>query len=226
MRNEIINNQKNYPRNILEDLGITEEPDAELEYNLRILTSPRGGCLTGDRTRILELFYKEGCSVEQTADRLQTSKGHIRRELHRIRHLLKKNILSIYFGPRRKYHYTKNDRVRGGLRRRYSFSLCPDELGGNLIYDDFPEDLFLSEWILPDEPELLICEGESIPIEDLELSVRSYNCLKRAGYNTAGSIARAGKSELSKVRNMGKKSLDEIERTLKSVGLVLEDYGI
>ena len=56
-------------------------------------------------------------------------------------------------------------------------------------------------------------------IEDLELSVRSFNCLKRAGISTVEDIINMTESELMKVRNLGKKSLDEVTFKVHSLGL-------
>lgn len=56
-------------------------------------------------------------------------------------------------------------------------------------------------------------------IEDLELSVRSFNCLKRAGIVTVEDLVNKTQSEMMKVRNLGKKSLDEVTNKLHSLGL-------
>ena len=56
-------------------------------------------------------------------------------------------------------------------------------------------------------------------IEDLELSVRSFNCLKRAGISTVEDITNMTETEMMKVRNLGKKSLDEVTAKLHSLGL-------
>ena len=56
-------------------------------------------------------------------------------------------------------------------------------------------------------------------IEDLELSVRSFNCLKRAGISTVEDIINMTEQELMKVRNLGKKSLDEVTNKIHSLGL-------
>ena len=58
-----------------------------------------------------------------------------------------------------------------------------------------------------------------MPIEDLELSVRSYNCLKRAGITTVEDLANKSEADMMKVRNLGKKSLDEVINKLHSLGL-------
>ena len=72
------------------------------------------------------------------------------------------------------------------------------------------------------EPE----EEETInikPIEDLDLSLRAYNCLKRANIHTVGDILSRDRQELSKIRNFGKKSFLEVEEKLNSMGLELND---
>ena len=58
-----------------------------------------------------------------------------------------------------------------------------------------------------------------MPIEELELSVRSYNCLKRAGISTVQDLANKSEAEMMKVRNLGKKSLDEVINKLHSLEL-------
>lgn len=55
-------------------------------------------------------------------------------------------------------------------------------------------------------------------IEELELSVRSFNCLKRAGINTVNDLIAKSEEEMMKVRNLGKKSFDEVKEKLKSLG--------
>lgn len=58
-------------------------------------------------------------------------------------------------------------------------------------------------------------------IEELDLSVRSYNCLKRAGINTVQELSEKSVEDMMKVRNLGKKSLEEVERKLSDLGLGL-----
>ncbi len=56
-------------------------------------------------------------------------------------------------------------------------------------------------------------------IEELDLSVRSYNCLKRAGINTVGELAQKTTEEMMRVRNLGRKSLKEVSQKLHEIGL-------
>ena len=59
-------------------------------------------------------------------------------------------------------------------------------------------------------------------IEELDLSVRSYNCLKRAGINTVEDLTDKSEEDMMKVRNLGRKSLEEVINKLQNLGLDLK----
>ncbi len=63
---------------------------------------------------------------------------------------------------------------------------------------------------------------ENFPIEELELGVRSYNCLKRVGIETIGDLTSKSEAELAAIPNFGKKSVDEVRETLAAHGLTLK----
>jgi DNA-directed RNA polymerase subunit alpha len=63
------------------------------------------------------------------------------------------------------------------------------------------------------------------PVEDLELTVRSYNCLKREGIDTIGQLATMSEEELMNIRNLGMKSVDEIRSKLLEYGYALASEG-
>ncbi len=65
----------------------------------------------------------------------------------------------------------------------------------------------------------------TMPIEELELSVRPYNCLKRAGINTVGDLLQRTEDEVVNVKNFGRKSLDEVKEKLAALGLELRRRG-
>jgi DNA-directed RNA polymerase subunit alpha len=73
----------------------------------------------------------------------------------------------------------------------------------------------------PGTPAQLQGEEWGILIEELELGVRSYNCLKRAGIQTVGDLISKSESELNAIPNFGKKSIDEVIETLHARGLDL-----
>jgi DNA-directed RNA polymerase subunit alpha len=62
---------------------------------------------------------------------------------------------------------------------------------------------------------------ENFPIEELELGVRSYNCLKRVGIETIGDLVTKTENELAAIPNFGKKSIEEVKETLQTHGLTL-----
>jgi DNA-directed RNA polymerase subunit alpha len=74
------------------------------------------------------------------------------------------------------------------------------------------------------EPSAAIPGGDGLDeilIEELELGVRSYNCLKRAGVQTVGDLVRKSQSELNAIPNFGQKSIEEVKETLNARGLSL-----
>jgi DNA-directed RNA polymerase subunit alpha len=77
-------------------------------------------------------------------------------------------------------------------------------------------DSFMSEHQYTQNAQIL-----ELPIEDLDLSVRSYNCLKRAGINTVDELTQKSEEDMMKVRNLGKKSLKEVKQRLEDLGLSL-----
>ncbi|MBK1637438.1 DNA-directed RNA polymerase subunit alpha, partial [Rhodovulum adriaticum] len=71
-----------------------------------------------------------------------------------------------------------------------------------------------------DETEQLL----TLTLEELDLSLRAFNCLKRAGLNTVGEILEVPVTELAKIKNFGKKSFEEVKEKVEDLGLgLLED---
>ena len=62
-----------------------------------------------------------------------------------------------------------------------------------------------------------------MPIEDMDLTVRSYNCLKREGVHTVGELVTRSEADLLDIRNFGAKSIDEVKMKLAAMGLALKD---
>ena len=73
----------------------------------------------------------------------------------------------------------------------------------------------------PQETEYIA--AYNLPIEDLNFSVRSYNCLKREGINTVGQLAECSETDLMDIRNFGEKSINEVKIKLASMSLTLKD---
>jgi DNA-directed RNA polymerase subunit alpha len=75
----------------------------------------------------------------------------------------------------------------------------------------------------PGQPQAVATEGDDRLIEELEVGVRAYNCLKRAGIQTVGDLIQRSESELNAIPNFGKRSTDEVKEALTQLGLALRD---
>ena len=81
-----------------------------------------------------------------------------------------------------------------------------------------------SDHIVPANAEAEPLSGDlALTIEDLNLSVRSYNCLKREGINTVGELVQRSEQELMDIRNFGQKSIDEVKGKLEELDLSLRE---
>ncbi len=109
--------------------------------------------------------------------------------------------------------------------------LSPDEalgLGARIMSEHLA--LFINMSDTARDTEVLVEQEEDtmnrvleMPIEELDLSVRSYNCLKRAGINTVQELIQRSEDEMLKVRNLGKKSLTEVKQKLTELNLGMRD---
>ncbi len=143
------------------------------------------------------------------------------------------------FTPVKKVNYTvENTRVGSNIDREKltvevttNSTTKPDEavsLAAKIMNDlltlfvDLSEEAKNTE-IVKEKEESKKEKVLEMTIEDLELSVRSYNCLKRASINTVEDLANRTEEEMMKVRNLGRKSLDEVKNKLHSLGLALRE---
>ena len=107
----------------------------------------------------------------------------------------------------------------GSLKAYEALSLAAKVMTGHL-------ELFIDLSEATKNTQVMVEKEESkkekvleMSIEELELSVRSFNCLKRAGIATVEDLANKSETDMMKVRNLGKKSLDEVTNKLHSLGL-------
>lgn len=109
-------------------------------------------------------------------------------------------------------------------------TIRPEEaisLSAKILIEHFK--LFMTLTDHADDVEIMVEKEEDkkekvleMTIEELDLSVRSYNCLKRAGINTVQELTERSMEDMMKVRNLGKKSLEEVEQKLEALELSLK----
>jgi DNA-directed RNA polymerase subunit alpha len=141
------------------------------------------------------------------------------------------------FTPVRRVNYTVED-TRVGQITDYDRLILEVWTDGSIMADEAVTvaakiltehlRLFLELSDTGDELEIMVEKEEEekdrvleMAIEELDLSVRSYNCLKRAGVNTVEELTRKTEDDMLKVRNLGKKSLQEVKDKLAELGLSL-----
>lgn len=98
----------------------------------------------------------------------------------------------------------------------YAGKILRDHINLFINFDIEPEDEEPSE---VDEESLKIRKLLKMPVDELELSVRSYNCLMAANIKTIGDLVRRDEQEMLKFRNFGRKSLQELTQILEEKGL-------
>ncbi len=200
------------------------QPDAEVEIlnpDLHIAT------LDGKNAHLaMELVVERG-------------KGYVPAERHRkSEHVIGVIPIDSVFSPIQKVNYEVEDTRVGHatdfdrlvLEVWTDGSIRPEEAlqeSARLLIDCFR--LFVGTSVAPevavgpqaDEANKMA----SMPIEELDLSVRPYNCLKRAGINTLGDLLQRTEEEVVNVKNFGRKSLDEVKEKLAALGLELRRRG-
>lgn len=197
------------------------EPDAEvtiLNPDLHIATLDEGAKL----------------NIEMTVER---GRGYVSADQQPIK---KEEIVGVIpidsiYTPIKKVNYTV-DNTRVGKRTDYdrltlevwtNGSITPEEaisLSAQILIEYLKlfteiDDTYAEVEILVEKEEEKKDKILEMSIEELELSVRASNGLKRANINTVGDLINKTREEMSKIRNLGQKSLEEIERKLKELGL-------
>ncbi len=191
-------------------------PDADVEildpsYRLCTLSSK-------DAKLMMEIGVEQG-------------RGYVMADRQRnVEHMIGLIPLDSIFSPIRKVNFTVDD-TRVGQSVDYDRLTVEVETNGSITPDDA---LSTAATIMQEELDLFVSFTNrseplpetppnewDIPVETLNLSVRSFNCLKRAGISKVSELLDLTEDEIMKMRNFGKKSLDEIKQVLSERGLSL-----
>jgi DNA-directed RNA polymerase subunit alpha len=162
---------------------------------------------------------------------VERGRGYVMADRQRnVEHMIGLIPLDSIFSPIRKVNFTVDD-TRVGQSVDYDRLTVEVETNGSITPD---EALSTAASIMQDELDLFVSFTNraeplpeappnewDIPVETLNLSVRSFNCLKRAGISKVSELLDLTEDEIMKMRNFGKKSLDEIKQVLAERGLSL-----
>ncbi len=171
--------------------------------------------------------------------RLERGRGYVSADKNKARDItMPIGVIAIdsIFTPIHKVNYTVEDK-RVGQSNDYdrltlevwtNGTLKPEEAvsgAASILTEHLASFVRLTDTVLPvsmvqpeDDKKEKVLE---MTIEELELSVRAYNCLKRAGINSVAELVQRNQEDMMKVRNLGRKSLEEVEQKLQELGLAL-----
>ena len=180
----------------------------------------------------------EDAHVQMTL-RLERGRGYVSADKNKARDItMPIGVIAMdsIFTPIHKVNYTVEDK-RVGQSNDYdrltlevwtNGTLKPEEAvsgAASILTEHLVSFVRLTDTVLPVsmvQPEDNTTEKVlEMTIEELELSVRAYNCLKRAGINSVAELVQRNQEDMMKVRNLGRKSLEEVEQKLQELGLAL-----
>jgi DNA-directed RNA polymerase subunit alpha len=162
---------------------------------------------------------------------IEKSRGYVTADRQKnIEHMIGLIPMDSIFSPIRKVNFTVDD-TRVGQSVDFDRLTLEIETNGSITPDDalseaaniFTDQLALFiDFSTEEKPVPTAPASEwDVPVETLNLSVRSFNCLKRAGISKVSELLDMTEDEIFKMRNFGKKSLDEIKQVLEERGLSL-----
>ncbi|MFH1512366.1 MAG: DNA-directed RNA polymerase subunit alpha [Bacillota bacterium] len=169
---------------------------------------------------------------------MEKGRGYVSAERNKA-HAMPIGVIPIdsIFTPVRKVNYTIEDTRVGNVTDYDKLTLdvwtngtvIPDEAistAAKILTEHLSLFVSLTDQVMPvtftdqeDDKREKVLE---MTIEELDLSVRAYNCLKRAGINTVSELVQRNQEDMMKVRNLGRKSLEEVEQKLQALGLSLK----
>ncbi len=209
---------ESYPLNLLDEIaeGDWEYPLPE-DFNQSLSYVLAG--MTEREQFVIHAYFYEGKTYAEIGKSAGVTRERIRqlieKSLRKLRHPTRVNFL--IYGVKGVIQQTSVEAAQNAVSKRLERALSQigdishflHTITGKEEYADISEK----------------CAGfnDSIPLEELNLSCRSFNCLKHAGVTQAGDIARMSKGELMRVKNLGKKSVEEVIDTIHKLGLNLAD---
>ena len=206
----MINKNIEYPYNLLEEVCeeeteyATTDLHGSVEYVLFTLT---------DRERdITHLYFRDGKTFEEIGNIYGITR-------ERIRQIQAKAIRKLRQPSRRKYIELGVNGIIENVKEKYAEKVA--ELTEKMLYLTNITDANMNKVIEKCE---IAKKHQSERIENFDLSVRTYHCLARAGLRTLGDVASLSYNQLLRLRNLGRKSFDEIVDVLENNGYDVDHF--
>ena len=199
---------KDFPYNLIESLGF-EGNEVFDKFEERLNALIQKGILNERECFVIDKLYKECCILEEVGKMLNITRERVRqiqmKAIHKLRYREKYFLIGDY------------ENLEDLAKKEYQKYL--EERKIVWTYESALKFVQEHEIEVKKNPTYVM----NLTIDELDLSVRSYNCLKRAGIKTVDDIVKTNVFGLMKIRNMGRRSLKEIVETLKTIGVSIPD---
>lgn len=215
-----------WPYNLLDDIFrepwdtvLTKDQTDGLEKALEILTQRE--------EKAVDAYYKRGLNLEQAGREFNVTRERFRQILakgvRKLRNPARKKL--ILYGLETSKEMSEVEQMRVSLAEQaYSLVQWQAELDARAELLGYRERKQLGMSEFSDEPNpdnggMTVCGVRNVGIEELELSARSYNCLRRACIKTVGDLLSLSLEDMMRISNLGRKSREEIIDKMHEIGL-------
>ena len=223
------NNHLEYPETLLVQLDITPESYGNYyneiipNFETNLEKAMENSNLNDREIYCLKAYYKELRSFENVGNSLNITRSRVDQIIRKAIMKLKHSSKELLVQGKDKFELislNEKEEIIKEFKEKISYDLIIEWIGNHEITEEL---LDVCHSVIntynSNRPK---GQGET-PIEDLDLSVRSYNCLKRCGIHTLKDLTSMTRDDMMKVRNLGKRSLKEIESKLKEIGLTFKE---
>lgn len=222
------NDHLEYPETLLVQLDITPEsfgnyyneiiPNFETNLEKAIENSN----LTDREIYCLKAYYKEVRNLESVGKSLNITRERVNQIIRKAIMKLKHSSKELLIQGKDKFELislNEKEEIIKEFKEKISYDLIIEWISNHEITEELLDICHSIINTYHNRPK----EQEEITIEDLDLSVRSYNCLKRWNIHTLKDLTSRTRDDMMKVRNFGRKSLKEVESKLKEIGLSFKE---
>lgn len=222
------NDHLEYPETLLVQLDITPEsygnyyneiiPNFETNLEKAIENSN----LTDREVYCLKAYYKEVRNLESVSKSLNITRERVNQIIRKAIMKLKHSSKELLIQGKDKFELislNEKEEIIKEFKEKISYDLIIEWISNHEITEELLDICHSIINTYHNRPK----EQEEITIEDLDLSVRSYNCLKRRNIHTLKDLTSMTRDDMMKVRNLGRKSLKEVESKLKEIGLSFKE---
>ena len=222
------NDHLEYPETLLVQLDITPEsygnyyneiiPNFETNLEKAIENSN----LTDREVYCLKAYYKEVRNLESVSKSLNITRERVNQIIRKAIMKLKHSSKELLIQGKDKFELislNEKEEIIKEFKEKISYDLIIEWISNHEITEGLLGICYSIINTYHNRPK----EQEEITIEDLDLSVRSYNCLKRWNIHTLKDLTSRTRDDMMKVRNLGRKSLKEVESKLKEIGLSFKE---